>query len=300
MRARLRRQLDSHIIMSGSPEQVREVAQVLSRLVSHRQLVGHRPKPGKSKPHEAQKASVPLTSQEALQQAQAEGLLVPKNKTGYFGVTVDKRGRAKPYKAQLKREGGMVTLGCFATAEEAALCVARTPEGKAAAAAQATAAAQPIPLLRSQEARRQAQAEGLTLRVAKNGTGFLGVRLDKPGQPKPYQARVTRGGKVVSLGHFVTAEEAALCVARPNQQPCNPKKQSAFAMAALDRAAEARKAAAASMTALHAPAEGLTLLEEAIARRAAPPAVQGVAAVDAVEERADESVEDRSKRQRTT
>ena len=136
--------------------------------------------------------------------------------------------------------------------------------------------------------------------MAKNKVGYYGVYLDKPGQTKPYQARVTRGGKVVSLGHFVTAEEAALCVARPNQQPCNPKKQSALAMAALDRAAEARKAAAASMTALHAPAEGLTLLEEAIARRAAPPAVQGVAAVDAVEERADESVEDRSKRQRTT
>ena len=278
--------------MSGSPEQVREVAQVLTLLVAHRQKVGHRPKPGKSKPHEP--PPVPLTSQEALQQAQAEGLLVPKNKTGYFGVTVDKRGRAKPYKAQLKREGGMVTLGCFATAEEAALCVARTPEGKAAAAAQATAAAQPTPLLRSQEARRQAQAEGLTLRVAKNGTGFLGVRLDKPGQPKPYQARVTRNGKVVSLGHFVTAEEASLCVARPNQQPCNRQ-----AVAALERAAEARKAAA-SITALHAPAEGLSLLEEAIAQRTALPEVQAVAAVGGGEECvADDSV-DGSKRQKVT
>ena len=202
--------------------------------------------------------------------------------------------RVRNYQAQVSRSGKQVQLGSFATAEEAALHVARTPEGKAAAAAQATAAAQPTPLLRSQEARRQAQAEGLTLRVAKNGTGFLGVRLSlSPGKPKPYQARVTRGGKVMSLGHFVTAEEAALCVARPNQLT---NRQ---AMAALDRAAEARKAAA-SMTALHAPAEGLTLLEEAIARRAAPPAVQAVAAVDAVEERAaDESVEDRSKRQRT-
>ena len=281
--------------MSGSPQQVLEVAQVLSLLVADKTGgLGHGQKPGRSKPHDAQRAPAPLTSEEALQQAQAEGLRVAKTKTGYFGVTVDKRGRAKPYKAQLKREGGMVTLGCFATAEEAALCVARTPEGQAAAAAQAAAEAEPAPALRSQEARRQAEAEGLTLRTAKNGTGFLGVRLDKPGQPKPYQARVTRNGKVVSLGHFVTAEEASLCVARPNQQPCNRQ-----AVAALERAAEARKAAA-SITALHAPAEGLSLLEEAIAQRTALPEVQAVAAVGGGEECvADDSV-DGSKRQKVT
>ena len=53
-----------------------------------------------------------------------------------------------------------------------------------------------------------------TLLVAENKTGYLGVTLDKPGQPKPYQARVSRGGKYARLGCFVTAEEAALCVAR--------------------------------------------------------------------------------------
>ena len=35
-----------------------------------------------------------------------------------------------------------------------------------------------------------------------------------PGRPKPYQAKVKRGGKDVHLGYFATAEEAALCVAR--------------------------------------------------------------------------------------
>ena len=35
-----------------------------------------------------------------------------------------------------------------------------------------------------------------------------------PGQPKPYEAQVWRGGKKVSLGIFATAEEAALCIAR--------------------------------------------------------------------------------------
>ena len=65
----------------------------------------------------------------------------------------------------------------------------------------------------SEEARQQAQAEELTLLVADNNTGYFGVYL-KPGLAKPYQARVSRGGKKVSLGYFATAEEAALCVAR--------------------------------------------------------------------------------------
>ena len=82
-------------------------------------------------------------------------------------------------------------LGYFAKAEEAALCVARTPEGQAAAVKRAAAA----PPLTSQEARQQAQAEELTLLVAENKTGYFGVSLDKPGQPKPYLARVWRGGK---------------------------------------------------------------------------------------------------------
>ena len=44
-------------------------------------------------------------------------------------------GEAKPYKAEVRRSGKPVHLGCFATAEEAALCVARSPEGQAAATA---------------------------------------------------------------------------------------------------------------------------------------------------------------------
>ena len=52
------------------------------------------------------------------------------------------------------------------------------------------------------------------LRVADNKTGYFGVCLNKPGQPKPYEARVWGGGKDVTLGSFATAEEAALCVAR--------------------------------------------------------------------------------------
>ena len=64
------------------------------------------------------------------QQAQAKGLTlaVAENKTGYFGVYFPK---PEPYKAQVKRGGKNVHLGYFTTAEEAALCVARSPEGQA-------------------------------------------------------------------------------------------------------------------------------------------------------------------------
>ena len=51
----------------------------------------------------------------------------------------------KPYEAQVWRGGKMVYLGTFATAEEAALHVVRSPEG------QAVVAAPPLPLLSSEE-----------------------------------------------------------------------------------------------------------------------------------------------------
>jgi len=155
-------------------------------------------------------AAAPLTSEEARQQAEAEGLtlLVADNKTGYFGVC-HHPDHAKPFEAQVRRDGKVVSLGSFATAEEAALCIARSPEGQASADRAAAA-----PPLTSEEARQQAEAEGLTLRKADNTAGYFGVSHNNPGQPKPYQAQVTRGGRRVSLGCFVTAEEAALCIAR--------------------------------------------------------------------------------------
>ena len=135
-----------------------------------------------------------------------------KNKTGYFGVSLNKPGQAKPYEAQVTRGGKSVHLGSFATAEEAALSVARSPEGRAAAAAaQKTAAG---PMVTVMEALQQAQAEELTLLEADNKTGYFGVFLKKPGQPKPYEAQVRRGGRTVHLGSFSTAAEAALRVAR--------------------------------------------------------------------------------------
>ena len=78
----------------------------------------------------------------ALRVAEAEELTLLRSEsssTGYKGVSFNS-GRTKPYKAEVRRGGKQVALGMFATAEEAALVVARTPEGRAAAAA-ATAAA---------------------------------------------------------------------------------------------------------------------------------------------------------------
>ena len=81
---------------------------------------------------------------------------------------------------------------------------------------------------------RSQDARGLTLLVADNKTGYFGVRLNNPGQSKPYQARVRRGGKKVRLGTFATAEEAALCIAR------SPEGRAAAAeQAAAERAAPA-------------------------------------------------------------
>ena len=77
-------------------------------------------------------------------QAQHEDLTLLRadNKTGYFGV-YHQPGRSKPYQAELRRGGKKVNLGSFATAEEAALCVARSPEGQAAAQ-KAAAATRPV------------------------------------------------------------------------------------------------------------------------------------------------------------
>ena len=160
-------------------------------------------------------ATVPLTSEEARQQAQAEGLTLRvadrKSKTGYYGVYPSTSCKLKPYEAQVRRNGKLADLGYLATAEEAALCVARSPEGQAAAAAAKAAATVP---LTSEEARQQAQAEGLVLRVSENPTGYSGVYHSRPGKPRPYVAQVRLRGKFVYLGVFATAEEAALSVAR--------------------------------------------------------------------------------------
>jgi len=159
-------------------------------------------------------APPPMRAEEALRLAKAEGLTLLRsesNNAGYKGVRVNRSSKSKPYayEAFVRRDGKHVDFGRFATPEEAALCYARTPEGRAAAAAPP----EPPPLT-AEEALQQAEAEGLTLLRSGSSTGYKGVGVDSRLKCKPYAADVRRGGKNVHLGRFATAEEAALCYAR--------------------------------------------------------------------------------------
>ena len=144
----------------------------------------------------------------AVRQAEAEGLtLQPSaNKVGYRGVRKGCRSQAgsKPFDASVWRAGEKVHLGGFATAEEAALAYARTPEAQAE-----VANPKPAPLT-ARDALAQAAAEGLKLSPNKSTSGYKGVRLVNA----RYKAYGWRAGKQAYLGGFVTAEEAALAVAR--------------------------------------------------------------------------------------
>ena len=77
----------------------------------------------------------PIGHDEHTMQAESEQmtLALAENKTGYFGVTHNPQTSSKPYQARVTRGGRRVNLGSFATAEEAALSIARTPEGQEAA-----------------------------------------------------------------------------------------------------------------------------------------------------------------------
>ena len=66
-------------------------------------------------------------NQDPLRQAKAEGLTLMRsesNRTGYKNVAFNQSSKSKPYYAEVKRGGERMTLGSFATAEEAALHVA--------------------------------------------------------------------------------------------------------------------------------------------------------------------------------
>ena len=64
----------------------------------------------------------------------------------------------------------------------------------------------------AEEARRQAEAEGLTLLPSSNKAGYRHVYY--VGGSRAFGASVRRARKKVHLGSFSTAEEAALAVAR--------------------------------------------------------------------------------------
>ena len=133
--------------------------------------------------------------------------------TGYKNVNYD-RGNKK-FKAQVRVAGKSVSLGYFDTAEEAAFAYARSEYGRADAAKLLQPRA--APTAAGAEAIRQAEREGLTLATSgsSSNSGYKNVTF-KPKErgSKKYELRVWVGGKMVFLGMFATAEQAALFYAR--------------------------------------------------------------------------------------
>lgn len=175
-----------------------------------------------------------LTAAEALEQAAAEGLPLlrtPGARTGFryvFPQSKDPRGgRDEPdghlrFVAQLwlPDKCKQLTLGSYATAEEAALNVARCMGRDAALAAKhamdtvALSASTEQPLTK-EDVLRQAAEEGLSLAVSlrKSATGYQGVVAQRNGWFGAQYADHKRR-RTTWLGNFRLAEEAALCFAR--------------------------------------------------------------------------------------
>ena len=150
----------------------------------------------KKKPKIAEGPGPPaMTAAAAAAAAEAEGLtlLVSDNVTGFRGVSRYRSGKT-PFVAFYHS----TYLGSFATAEEAALTVARATPGT----------------MTAEDAKAAAEREGLTLaRSDKNATGYSGVRVGSS-SIKPFWASAYVDKRKRYLGSFKTAEEAALVVAR--------------------------------------------------------------------------------------
>ena len=201
-----------NLVYLGSFATAEEVALAVARADARNDAPAASPRPA------AKRATLPpLTAEEVVAQAAAEGLTLERSSSaaGYKGVKLDH----SRYQARVQRAGKEVNLGYFATAQEAALAYARTPEAQAEVA---NAKAAP---LRADKAVAQAAAEGLTLERSNCTAGYRGVRLDG----SRYQARVKRAGEDVHLGSFATAEEAALAVARADARNDPPAASPAAA-----------------------------------------------------------------------
>jgi hypothetical protein len=152
----------------------------------------------------------------AARQAEAEGLCLLACSTmvsGFHGVLKDTMtaGLVKPFRVQVRRGGVRITLGRFGTAEEAALCYARSPEGhnlraRLDAALEHELLADPSP----EQVWQIALREGLALLPASNKSGYQNVTPDGAW----HRAWVSRNGEDVWLGRFRTAEAAAMAYAR--------------------------------------------------------------------------------------
>ena len=152
-----------------------------------------------------------LTAAEAALQAVAEGLTLELSSASPSGYAYVRQRRTGVFEAQIRAgAAGIVHIGTFGSAEEAALAVARRkralrPPRTALELADAAAAA-------AREALRQAEAEGLTLSRTEARSGYKHVLVKSNGL---FEARVCIGSDTkIYLGRYGTAEEAALAAAR--------------------------------------------------------------------------------------
>ena len=167
----------------------------------------------------ANSKAAPLTAEEAVALAAAEGLTLQHNAcgAGYKGVKRRLDSNSRKHEARVCRAAKQIHLGSFETAEEAALAYARTPEAQAEVA-KTNASRAPRAPLTVDEVVAQATSEGLRLEPSNTSTsGYKGVSINNGThhqQGKRFEVRVHRSGKKVFLGSYATAEEAALAFAR--------------------------------------------------------------------------------------
>ena len=178
-------------------------------------------------------APQPLTADEAIAAAAAEDLVLARKDGTPFGFWgVSKSGHK--FKASVrglpgagaKSKSNPITLGTFASPEEAALALARKYPTAAArlvemeAVKQAVKSAKPAVGMTEEEVRQAAQTEGLTLPAnSVAASGFHGVSKRPDLKARPYRAQLpgsrdSRLGSGGELGYFTSAHEAALAIAR--------------------------------------------------------------------------------------
>ena len=170
------------------------------------QVARHKAKGAAKAAAAGDEARVDLTAEQAMEAAKREGLeLEPAgNETGFSCVYTIRN----KYQAKVQLLGKGLSLGTFVTPQQAALQVARH---KAKGAAKAAAAGDEARVdLTAEQAMEAAKREGLELEPAGNETGFSCVYTIR----NKYQAKVQLLGKGLSLGTFVTPQQAALQVAR--------------------------------------------------------------------------------------
>ena len=122
---------------------------------------------------EALRQEQEMTSAQARATAAKEGLELRTCGSGFVGVVRTSQTCKLPFMAQVKRGRKTTSLGYFRSAEAAALCYARSPEGRAAAEAKR---AEALPPMTADAALAAAAAEGLVLPTSGSSRSrFLGV-----------------------------------------------------------------------------------------------------------------------------